>query len=90
MRDSSCISLAVKCAMGRYRLIVGCDGAFSKTRTLLTSEQPLYSGIEGCTMQIPNAQVTESDKYNFVNRGSVLAYSNEKSISIQQLSSGDI
>lgn len=73
-----------------YDLIVGCDGAFSKTRTFLTSQQPFSSGLGGYTMQIPNAQVTAPDVYNFVNRGSVFAYSDGKSMSMQQLSSGDI
>jgi 2-polyprenyl-6-methoxyphenol hydroxylase-like FAD-dependent oxidoreductase len=73
-----------------FDLIVGSDGAFSKTRKLLTSEQPFYSGLSGYTMQIPNAQVTAPDIYNFVNRGSVLAYSDGKSMTIQQLTSGDI
>jgi 2-polyprenyl-6-methoxyphenol hydroxylase-like FAD-dependent oxidoreductase len=73
-----------------FDLIVGCDGAWSKTRSLLSSEKPFYTGLGGWTMQIPDAQNTAPDVYKFVNRGSVFAYSDGKSISIQQLTSGDI
>jgi 2-polyprenyl-6-methoxyphenol hydroxylase-like FAD-dependent oxidoreductase len=73
-----------------YDLIVGCDGAFSKTRSLLTSEKPFYTNLAGWTMQIPNAKTTAPEVYKFVNRGSVFAYSDGNSMSIQQLSSGNI
>jgi 2-polyprenyl-6-methoxyphenol hydroxylase-like FAD-dependent oxidoreductase len=73
-----------------YDLIVGCDGAFSKTRTLLSSEKVFYAGLSGWTMQIPDAETTAPDVYKLVNRGSVFAYSDGKSLSIQQLTSGNI
>jgi 2-polyprenyl-6-methoxyphenol hydroxylase-like FAD-dependent oxidoreductase len=73
-----------------YDLIIGCDGAFSKTRTLLSSEKPFYTNLAGWAVQIPNAEVTAPDVYRFINRGSVFAYSDGKNLSIQQLSSGNI
>lgn len=73
-----------------FDLIVGCDGAFSKTRNLLTTEKVFYTGIGGWTMQIPNAEETAPDVYNRVNRGSLFAYSDLKSIVAQQLSSGNL
>jgi 2-polyprenyl-6-methoxyphenol hydroxylase-like FAD-dependent oxidoreductase len=73
-----------------YDLIVGCDGAWSKTRSILSSETPYYTGLGGWTMQIPDAKTTAPEIYKLVNRGSVFAFSDGKSIAIQQLSSGDI
>jgi 2-polyprenyl-6-methoxyphenol hydroxylase-like FAD-dependent oxidoreductase len=73
-----------------FDLIVGCDGAFSKTRSLLTAEKPSYCGLAGWVMQIPNAERTAPEIYKMVNRGSVFAYSDGKNLTIQQLSSGAI
>ena len=75
---------------GGFDLIVGCDGAFSKTRSLLTTEKVIYTGISGWTMQIPNAKETAPEVYSRVNRGSLFAYSDLKSIVTQQLSSGNL
>jgi 2-polyprenyl-6-methoxyphenol hydroxylase-like FAD-dependent oxidoreductase len=69
-----------------FDLIVGCDGAFSKTRNLLTPEKPYYAGLGGWTMYIPDAANAAPDVYELVNRGSVFAYSDGKILSIQQLS----
>lgn len=73
-----------------FDLIVGCDGAFSKTRNLLTSEKPHYSGLGGWTMFIANAEHTAPEVYKLVNRGSVFAYSDGKTLAIQQLSDESI
>lgn len=73
-----------------FDLIVGVDGAFSKTRNFLTSERPFYVGLGGWTTQIPDAEHTSPNVYKLANRGSVFAYSDGKSLSIQQLSSGSI
>ena len=73
-----------------FDLIVGCDGAFSKTRTLLTPDSVFYTGLADWTMQVPNAKVTAPNLDKLVNRGSILAYSDGRSMAIQQLSSGNI
>ncbi|KAG9191480.1 hypothetical protein G6011_10214 [Alternaria panax] len=73
-----------------FDLIVGCDGAFSKTRNLLTAEKPYYCGLGGWTMSIPDAGQTAPELHKLVNRGSVFVYSDGKALTIQQLSDESI
>ncbi|KAF1844301.1 FAD/NAD(P)-binding domain-containing protein [Cucurbitaria berberidis CBS 394.84] len=72
--------------VGGFDLIVGCDGAFSKTRSFLSPEKPFYVGLGGWALGIPDAVHTAPEVYKLVNRGSVFAYSDGKSLAIQQLS----
>lgn len=73
-----------------FDIIVGAEGAWSKVRSLLSDEKPFYAGLGGWTMLIPDAERTAPDVYKLVNRGSVFAFSDGKSMSLQQLSSGSI
>ncbi|KAH8728225.1 hypothetical protein GQ44DRAFT_702811 [Phaeosphaeriaceae sp. PMI808] len=73
-----------------YTLIVGCDGAFSKTRVLLTSEEPFYTGLSGWILEIPDSKNTAPIIHKLVNSGSVFAFSDGKNMAIQQLSSGAV
>lgn len=73
-----------------FDLIVGADGAWSKTRMLLSPDKPHYSGLGGWTMSISNAKETAPEVYTFVNRGSVFSYSDGKSLTGQQLGDGSI
>ena len=85
--------LALRFANGEvhtgYDLIVGCDGAFSKTRAWLSSERPHYSGLGGWNLNIPFASETAPQVSKLVAGGSVFAYSDHKALSLQQLSRND-
>ncbi|KAJ5133816.1 hypothetical protein N7448_001163 [Penicillium atrosanguineum] len=62
---------------GGFNLIVGSEGAWSKTRKLLSDQMPNYAGITGIRFTISKAKETAPECYNLTNRGSVLSYFNE-------------
>lgn len=68
-----------------FDLIVGADGAWSKVRTLVSPLKPIYSGVAGHSLTIPNAKETAPAVSKLVNRGSLFAYSDGKFLSGQQL-----
>jgi 2-polyprenyl-6-methoxyphenol hydroxylase-like FAD-dependent oxidoreductase len=49
-----------------FDLIVGVDGAFSKTRQFLSSERPFYTGLGGYDMSIPDAAKRAPEVYKYV------------------------
>jgi hypothetical protein len=51
----------------------------------LTEENPVFSGIDGYLLSIPSAAEIAPDVSKLVNRGSVLSYSDAKSIMAQQI-----
>lgn len=73
-----------------FDLIVGADGAWSKVRPCLTTDKPFYSGIAGHTANIPNAEERYPDLYKLINRGSVFAFSDGKSMAGQQQGDGSL
>lgn len=68
-----------------FDLVVGADGAWSKVRNLVSPVKPVYSGVAGYTLTIPNAKETAPAVSKLVNRGSIFAYSDGKIISGQQM-----
>ena len=73
-----------------FDLIVGADGGWSKVRPFLSSEQPYYSGIAGHAFRIPDAEETQPELYELVNRGSLFSWSDSKSIMAQYMGDGSI
>ena len=73
-----------------YDLIVGADGAWSKVRPFLSTEQPFYSGIGGHAFRIPDAEKSQPELYDLVNRGSLFSWSDSKSIMAQYMGDGSV
>ena len=73
-----------------FDLIVGADGGWSKVRPLLSQTKPYYSGISGHAFQILDAERREKELYDLVNRGSLFAWSDGKSITAQYMGDGSL
>jgi 2-polyprenyl-6-methoxyphenol hydroxylase-like FAD-dependent oxidoreductase len=73
-----------------FDLIVGADGAWSHVRSVLTDVKPEYSGVSGVSFTISDPETRCPDLYKFVNRGSMFAFGESKSIMAQQLGTGSL
>jgi 2-polyprenyl-6-methoxyphenol hydroxylase-like FAD-dependent oxidoreductase len=76
--------------VGGFDLIVGADGAWSKTRQCLSDEMPTYSGICGIDQNISDAEKRFPEICAMVNRGSIFAFGDGKSLIVQQIGDGSI
>ncbi|KAK0108674.1 hypothetical protein ONS95_003466 [Cadophora gregata] len=74
-----------------FDLVVGADGGWSRTRRYLDEQQrPVFSGISKYALTIPDAAKIAPESSKLVNRGSLFAFGDGKSISGQQLGDGGI
>lgn len=73
-----------------FDLVVGAEGAWSKTRKLLSDQMPNYSGITGITFDIPDVRERAPECYKLTNRGSVFSYSGGRSIMSQYQGDGSL
>lgn len=73
-----------------FDLIVGADGAWSKTRKFLSEIQPYYSGVSGYETTMPNAKEHEPEFSDMVRRGSLFAFDEKKAMMSQQQGDGGI
>lgn len=73
-----------------YDLVVGCDGASSRARPLLSLETPIYSGVTYIETGIPSADTSAPEAAALVGHGSLFALDDAKAIIAQRSSGGYI
>ncbi|KAK4952625.1 hypothetical protein LTR10_009431 [Elasticomyces elasticus] len=73
-----------------YDLIVGADGAWSKTRSLISDAKPFHSGVGGHQMSISDAKKRFPALSDAVRRGSLFSWSDGKGIFAQQMGDGSL
>ncbi|MBH8605185.1 NAD(P)/FAD-dependent oxidoreductase [Thermoactinomyces sp. CICC 10522] len=71
-------------------LVIGADGAFSRVRPILASEDISYSGLTMLEMNVVNAAVNHPDLASFHKRGTVFALDEGKGIIGQLNGNGTI
>ncbi|KAJ6442481.1 putative monooxygenase [Purpureocillium lavendulum] len=84
--------MSVRFSNGRtesgFRLVVGADGAWSKTRNLVTSAEPQYSGIHFLTTAIQAGDLIYSSAVSLAGKGMYMALGDERQITVVQLGDG--
>ncbi|PSN75430.1 FAD/NAD(P)-binding domain-containing protein [Corynespora cassiicola Philippines] len=78
------------CVERGFDLVVGADGARSRVRHLVTAQTPVYTGLAGYSLSIPDAAKRAPAVYELVNRGSVFSFSDGKGLNAQQIGDGSI
>lgn len=73
-----------------FDLVVGCDGAWSKVRPLVSPSQPEYSGVAGFQGYVPEAKQNAPELYELVRRGSLFAIGQRSTFMLQQMGDGRI
>lgn len=75
---------------GPFDLVVGADGAWSKVRARLTDVKPVYSGISGYEMAIPDPEKTCPHVLEMVGKGSYFTTSDAKFLNAQRVGDGSL
>ncbi|KAL2060364.1 hypothetical protein VTL71DRAFT_9759 [Oculimacula yallundae] len=76
---------------GNFSLVIGADGGWSRTRQCVDKVQrPIFSGIAKFALTVPRDEARKPDMQKMINRGSLFAFGDGKSISGQQLGEGGI
>jgi len=73
-----------------YDLVVGCDGASSRARALLSPALPVYSGITYIETGVPNADEAAPEVTALVGHGSLFALDDAKAIIAQRNGGGTL
>ena len=75
---------------GPFDLLVGADGAWSRTRTMVSTVKPIYSGISGVEVRHNDVDATYPHLSAYVGRGSSSAMSDNKALMAQRNGHGII
>lgn len=68
-----------------FDLVIGAEGAWSKVRSLLTTEQPFFTGLGAVRLAISNAEKRQPKIHALVNKGSLFAIHDRKALMLQQM-----
>jgi 2-polyprenyl-6-methoxyphenol hydroxylase-like FAD-dependent oxidoreductase len=71
-------------------LVIGVDGAWSKVRSFISPQNPIYSGIGFVDMRVPNFSSKLQVLQQKVGNGSMIALGDNKGIIAQRTSSGTL
>jgi 2-polyprenyl-6-methoxyphenol hydroxylase-like FAD-dependent oxidoreductase len=71
-------------------IVIGTDGANSKTRPFVTPIKPVYSGIIYLVANIPNAEKNAPKLHNFVKGGKILAMADSKTLFLIEKGDGSL
>jgi 2-polyprenyl-6-methoxyphenol hydroxylase-like FAD-dependent oxidoreductase len=75
---------------GPFDLVVGADGAWSKVRRALSEVRPIYSGVSGYEMEIPEPSKTCPHVDKMVGKGSFAGSSASKMCNAQRMGNGSL
>ncbi|KAH8161246.1 hypothetical protein CIB48_g7014 [Xylaria polymorpha] len=71
-----------------FDLVVGADGAWSRTRALLTKQQPVYSGITALDAWVHSVDEEAPDVSEFVGLGNCFLYGKDRVLLFQRNGQG--
>ena len=86
--DDRTVRFADGRAAADHTLLVGADGAWSKVRPLVTDVRPEYSGVSGLDLTLRDAAARAPALHARVNRGSLLAASDGRTVMAQHTGAG--
>jgi 2-polyprenyl-6-methoxyphenol hydroxylase-like FAD-dependent oxidoreductase len=67
-----------------FDFVIGADGAWSKTRLLLTNEKPHFSTVSGITLTIPSISTAYPELAAMIGNGSFYASGDQKAVIVQR------
>ncbi|KAF7729027.1 hypothetical protein EC973_005058 [Apophysomyces ossiformis] len=73
-----------------FDLVVGADGAWSRTRLFISDAKPIYSGVSFVECRFPNVDDNWPEVSKFVGLGSMYALSDNKALAAQRNGDGSI